>query len=191
MTNKIQVILVKAHWCPHCTRFMHIFNKARNDNNDKYEFTYYDFADDINFYDKNNNKKNDNDDNDDVGFCGNKDNFINNHKELYDLVEGYPTIFVKIDDDNKKHTIIEQTIIKNNDINNAVNQFIKNIEFGIKNIQSDNKIEYKNLEGGFCNINNHKNIEATIIDNNNFENKYKNKYMKYKEKYYKLKNNLL
>jgi thiol-disulfide isomerase/thioredoxin len=151
MENKVKVILAKASWCPHCTHFMPVFEKSTEDYGEKYEFSYYDFADDA--------------------ASPNKSNFENDHGELTNSIEGYPTVFVKI---NKSHIQVNPTLIRNNNINKAVEDFIKNIEDGRKTIMSGGKLEHINLEGGF-------------IEKNNI---FKNKYMKYKEKYYKLKNNL-
>jgi thiol-disulfide isomerase/thioredoxin len=151
MSNKIEVILAKANWCPHCTNFMPVFEKSTEDYGKEYEFSYYDFADDA--------------------ASPNKSNFDNDHGELSSLIEGYPTVFVKI---NKSHTQVNPTIITNNNIDKAVKDFIKNIQIGCKTIMSGGKVEHINLEGG--------SIEKNII--------FKNKYMKYKEKYFKLKNNL-
>ncbi len=151
MTNKTEVILAKASWCPHCVHFMPIFEKSSEDYGNKYKFSYYDFADDAP--------------------SPNKDNFENDHAELSNSIEGYPTIFLKTG--GGKHTQISPSIIKNNDINKAVKDFINNIENGYKSLLSDGKIKYINLEGGF--------MEDDFL--------FKNKYMKYKQKYLKLKNN--
>jgi thiol-disulfide isomerase/thioredoxin len=152
MTNKIKVILAKASWCPHCTHFMPIYEKAKEDYEDEYEFSCYDFADDAP--------------------NPNRSNFENDHGELVDLVDGYPTIFLK--KDNKTYTKIDPTIIRDNDKNKAVKEFKNNIENGKKTLESDRKEEHITLEGG-SSLN---------------EDIYKNKYMKYKEKYFRLKNNL-
>ena len=153
MTNRIEVILAKASWCPHCTHFMPIFEKANEDYGDQYKFSHYDFADDA--------------------ASPNKSNFEDDHKELIDLVDGYPTILLK--KDNKTHTKINPTIIKNNNIDKAVLEFRSNIENGLKTLESDRKVEHIKLDGG------------SLFN----EDIYKNKYMKYKEKYFKLKNKLL
>jgi len=150
MNNKPQVLLARAHWCHYCIDFMPIFEKAIMDHSDKYEFKNYDFADD--------------------GIMPNKDSFANDHSELVDKIEGYPTVFLKIKKDNKiLNSTVNTTRIINNDINKAVNEFIANIDKEYKTLSSDSKKEYF---GG-------------DLSSDNF---YKNKYMKYKEKYYKLKN---
>jgi len=154
MNNKSQVILARAHWCRFCEDFIPIFNKAKDDYSDKYEFHNYDFADNTP--------------------SPNKQDFINKYGgSLVDKIKGYPTIFLKIDEDGKDLYIdVNSTIIKNNDLNKAVKDFIKNIDNSHKTLLSDRKKEIINLNGGFNNES------------------YKHKYMKYKEKYYKLKNNL-
>jgi len=156
MSNKIKVILAKASWCPHCTNFMPIYEKVSEDYGDKYEFSHYDFADDAS--------------------SPNKANFENDHNELINSIEGYPTIILK---NNKSHITIEPTVIRNNNIEKAVSEFMNNIELGIKTLKSDRKKEYINLEGGYS-------ISREVLSKS--DDIFKHKYMKYKEKYHKLKN---
>ena len=151
MSDKIKVILAKASWCPHCSDFMPIYEKATENQGNKYEFNCYDFADDAP--------------------TPNKNNFEDDHRELVNLIDGYPTIFVKINDNS--HIKVDPTIIRNNDINKAVKEFINNIENGLKTLSSGRRKEYVRLEGGF-------------IENDEY---YKNKYIKYKQKYVELKKN--
>jgi len=152
MSIKTKVILAKASWCPHCDNFMPVYDKASEKYGENYEFSFYDFADDAP--------------------SPNKSNFEDEHQELVDLVDGYPTVFLKRD--NKTHTKINTSVIKNNNLEKAVNEFGNNIENGYKNLISDKKMEYISLGGG-------------LINNNDY---YKNKYMKYKQKYFELKNKL-
>jgi len=152
MSIKTKVILAKASWCHNCDNFMPVYDKASEKYGENYEFSFYDLADDAP--------------------SPNRSNFENDHQELVDLVDGYPTVFLK--KDNKTHTKINTSVIKNNNLEKAVNEFGNNIENGYKNLISDKKMEYISLGGG-------------LINNDNF---YKNKYMKYKQKYFELKNKL-
>ena len=154
MINKPQVILAKAILCPHCTQFMPIYEKASEDYGNKYDFSWYDFADDAPI--------------------PNKDNFENDHEGLVNIIDGYPTVIIKLN--NKSHVKVDPTLIRNNDINKAVKEFINNIENGLKTLSSGRRKEYISLEGGY-------NIEN--------DNLFKNKYIKYKQKYLKLKTSFI
>lgn len=163
--NNIVVILAKANWCGHCQRFSPVFEySSENYKNNEYlknyniKFESYDLADD-----------------------DEKRNFMLSHLKAYDKVDGYPTVLILINKDNKinYHNInhVEVENIKDKkQISSSSKIFIENISNALKSLNSENKSLFLQIGG---NINNNK----TLLS----EEKYRNKYLKYKSKYLNLK----
>lgn len=162
MDKNITVILVKASWCGFCKKFIKIYDKARDIHKsikffDNYNLIFedYDFA------------------NNDVEKL-----FSINHNNIINDIEGYPTIFIKLNNKNKntyhkiESTLVDPNININNQENEAAKRFLENIINCIKTLESDNASLFIQ-QGG------------TKSPNNSID--YYNKYLKYKSKYIKLK----
>ena len=167
MSKEISVIFVRANWCGHCRNFEPIFNETRqnyldNDFFKNYKMKFVDY---------------------DLESSEGKISFENSHREAKKLISGFPTIIIKISDNDETgkyhtidHTVVDSTVEKNKQHRKASNEFLNNLIDLIKTVNSDQKITYTH-EGRF---------------NNKFrtplsEKKLRNKYLKYKSKYLKLK----
>ena len=171
MSKEITVILARASWCGHCQNFEPIYNMAKKDNSNqnlmnkyKIEFKDYDMA------------------NDDV-----KTNFVLSHHDAMELVEGYPTVLLHINDKEKRtnkyytiaHTIANEQIKDDTaQIKDASKRFINNISNLIKSIDSDGKVLYTQAQSGGAIKNHQTSLQEEI---------YRKKYLKYKYKYLKFK----
>lgn len=161
----IKILLVKADWCGYCRMFVPIFNKAKEilrNKDSKFELTTYEFADEKqNILDK---------------YTKSKKEFIDNYGNLEKKIEGYPTIFMIVNnkDYNINTTSVDENIPKDKQIEDAANKFINNILQQYKTVTSERKDNYIAHIGG------------NILNNDII---YRNKYIKYKSKYLELCNN--
>jgi thiol-disulfide isomerase/thioredoxin len=167
MSKEISVILVRANWCGHCKNFEPIFDETKknyleNDFFKNYKMKFVDY---------------------DMESSEGKIAFENSHGDAQNLVNGYPTIIVKISDSDKKekyhtidHTVVDNSVEKKNQHQHASKKFLNKLIDLIKTVNSDQKITYTD-EGGF---NNKYRTSLTEIN-------FRNKYLKYKSKYLKLK----
>jgi len=161
----IKILLVKADWCGYCRMFIPIFNKAKEilkNKDSKFELTAYEFADE-----KQNNLEKD---------IKSKNDFLNNYSSLEKKIEGYPTVFMIVNDKdyNINTTSINENISKDKQLEDAANKFINNILQTHKTVTSDRKDNYIAHSGG------------NIFNNDII---YRNKYIKYKSKYLELSKN--
>ena len=158
----ISIVLAKAEWCGHCRSFQPIFKLSEKDikNNDylktmniKYEI--YDVDKD-------------------------KDSFIKKYgEERLNKIDGYPSAFVVIIENNKVNKFEEVNTTKEKEgktKEEASKDFIKNIEVKLKTMTSENKDKYINTDK----VNGQHGGGENIIN-------YRDKYLKYKNKYLELK----
>lgn len=162
---KIHIILTKAEWCIHCKHFTPIFNKT------------IDLKEEDNFF-KNVTFKEYILEKEDPTASSDLNKLNYDFPNLVDKIEGYPTIFIIINKDEKQIIDnINQTSIDNNNnseddqLTIAALEFLNNIKNKIKTMISDKKDLYLPQQGGFTNTN-------EII--------YRKKYIKYKSKYLEL-----
>ncbi len=165
----INIILTYADWCIHCKHFKPIYDKVENEikknkvlKKYKIDIKSYNFADE-----------------------SEKEKFEDNYNDLKDMVNGYPTVIMQYDIDNKKgNKTINTTIIDSKNINNktkdeleieASEEFINNIVNTLKTEMSEGKHLY--VQGGGDPYRNKKN-----------KNYYD--YVNFKLKYYELKNRI-
>jgi thiol-disulfide isomerase/thioredoxin len=160
MSNEITIILVKADYCGHCKNFLPIFEHSVSLSkthlpNVKFETIEMDPSivsnPEINFRKKYN-------------------------QELFDLVQGYPTILIKIIENNiEKYDEVNATRLENS-IESAATKFIENIKLKIKELEQleQRPVSKKEKQDGG-------NDQTNDLQ-------YKNKYIKYKNKYLQLKN---
>ncbi len=166
MPVEIRIVLAKASWCPHCTDFTPIFEKAKDKINSKKQLGG------VKIYLVSFELDNDNE----------KDRFINEYPGLIDFLEGYPTVYFQLKSDNgrPKTEFINHTISREqNDegIEKAAEEFIENIVNKYESIKSGKKEIVRVQKGGMRNF-------ITSLE----EEEYRNKYLKYKRKYLGLKN---
>lgn len=169
MSHKINVILAKASWCPHCVDFTPIyeFTKTKIKPGNQLDGCK------INFVSYELDKPNE------------ESKFRNEFPGLIDHLEGYPSVYFQMIDNktNKKKTeFINHSVAReqgDNGVEKAVDEFINNIVNKYKSILSGGKEEHITAQrGGMAKY-------MTL----NSEVKYRNKYLKYKLKYLELKNN--
>ena len=141
MDDNIKLILLKSSGCGHCTSFIPIFEKVKNSK--LYNCSIYDTED--------------------------KKNYVLFKDSYPDIIEKFdgavPTIYAIVND---KFQEVKSARVKgdsNEELNNAVDEFINNINNSIKTLQSENHTVYVQTGG------------------NKNEKYYKQKYIKYKTKY--------
>ena len=167
MSEKTDVILVKASWCGHCKIFEPIF-----DNTEKYMRKNAFFK-----------KKNVNLKSFDFGDENIKREFENEYGKVTQYIDGYPTVLVRYETKNNvKYTLVnttqqDESVKENHRLNSATEKFVENIKNGYDSllVQTGGNFEYK-LE---------KNLENLLS-----KTYYKKKYLEYKAKYVKLKNKI-
>ena len=141
--NNIQLILLKSENCGHCVSFTPIFQKAMEKK--ICEFKILDTAD--------------------------ENTNIILKKDYPDIVNKFdgavPTIYLMVG--GKVQEIKSTKVKEDEELDNAVSEFIKNVKNGIKTLKSSNHTTYVQAGGG-------KNEEKN-------EEYYKQKYIKYKTKY--------
>lgn len=163
--KEFTVILARAHWCGHCRNFEPIYEETRtNYMNDEFLSKYK-----VNFKDY------------DLANDDGKNNFTLNHLDAMNLISGYPTVLIHINDKNtNKYFPIDHTVINHNLADeqekktDASKRFMTNISNFIKSLESDNKFIYKQLQSGGA-IKKYK----TSME----EAEFREKYLKYKKKY--------
>ena len=166
--TEIKIVLVKANWCGHCKTFEPLYEEAKKKYK-KIDFLVNNITDFFKYDEKE------------------KENFTKDYSEkIFSSIVGYPTVLLivsdktKNKDDEDKHKIHEINTTKKTDSkteNEAVNEFLKNIEAKLRTILSPNKDTHVNtgvLNGG-----------GNVKNNTNYID-YKKKYYKYKNKYLKL-----
>jgi thiol-disulfide isomerase/thioredoxin len=168
MSKEITVILARAGWCGHCQHFEPIYKKTIEiHSNDKFLSKY-------NIIFKNYDLANDAD----------KTNFTINHLAAINMVEGYPTVLVNVNDKENKedkyytisHTVVDENIKEDEQHEEASKRFLVNIANLIKSLNSDSKVLY--IQTGGAMIKYKTSLKEEI---------YRNKYLKYKSKYIELK----
>ena len=172
--NKITIILIRAEWCGHCKNFEPIYKKAEEiyknaQNGSKTKKTNGEETnrEEIIEFLKEYDIKFENYDHSDESV---KNIYMINHGENKNQIEGYPTIFVKIEKNGiNEYKTINHTFDDSTQKKDAETRFLENIMNVIKTQKSDNKILY-------------------IQQGGNNDEIYKIKYQKYKSKYLKLKN---
>jgi thiol-disulfide isomerase/thioredoxin len=165
MTEKTDILLIKANWCGHCKRFEPIFKntEAIIKNNDF-------------FKDKNINLKSF-----DFAENGIKENFENEYGKVSKYIDGFPTVIIRHEKKNNvKYTLIDtahedETIKENKRLDHATHNFIKNIKNGYDSLTIQQGGNYEHM------------LEKTL-ENELSEMYYKKKYLHYKNKYLELKN---
>lgn len=167
MSKEISVIFVRASWCGHCRNFEPIFEKTKQNYLDNDFFKDYK----MNFVDY------------DLESPERKFSFESSHPDATKLISGFPTIIIKIADNDKigkyhtiEHTVVASKFKERDQHREASNEFLNNLIDLIKTVNSDQKITYTH----------------EVRFNNKFrtplsEKKLRNKYLKYKSKYLKLK----
>lgn len=170
MSHNITVILAKASWCPHCVDFTPIYKLAKEKikpkDIDNCQINFVSFE-----LDKN----------------GEKERFQQEYPGLIDFLEGYPTVYFQMTEKNgnsrPKTEFISHTTAKQGGVEQAVQEFVKNIINKYKSIKSDNKVEYTTVQKG----GQYRKMASNMTSMEEVE--YRNKYLKYKSKYLELKNN--
>lgn len=151
--NKVNIILLKASWCPHCVAFEPIYKKAISLSKQDKELDNVDFE----LIETSN----------DMEYMAIKKKY----DQIEKYVDGYPTVIYYTEINNKPiYKQIETTQAKigdENDIKLAAMSFLNNINNENKTIKSDNYDEYKQVQNG----------------GKHSEEYYKKKYLKYKNKY--------
>ena len=172
MSQKITVILARANWCGHCQNFEPVYDKSKSILKNHTELKNFDIK--FEDYDLANN---------DV-----KNRFMLSHFDALNKVEGYPTVFVKISDNNSNsnsnsnsnyhtisHTVVDESKTEKEQLTDASVRFLDNISNLIKSLNSDNKSKFIQTGGSTINY-------KTSLK----EEYYRKKYLKYKSKYLKL-----
>ena len=173
MSQEINVVLARANWCSHCKHFEPIFEHSKENyksvpelKNMNIEFKDFDLADE-----------------------NGKNSFMLSHFSAMDKIEGYPTVLVNIRTKNNNkyiivpHTVIDEKVKKNEQIEEASNRFINNISNSLKSDSSENKVLYTTQTGGSNSYGQDVYGNKTSL----IEEKYRAKYLKYKSKYLSLK----
>jgi thiol-disulfide isomerase/thioredoxin len=160
MSKDLKVILVKADYCGHCRDFLPIYEKAIELAEES--FSYAEFI--IEEMDKRINP---------IAY----ENFKSKYgEEILSKIEGYPTVVLIFEKDGKKiDTQIDHTVGEKNE---AAKRFLNNLNNKYNTLKSDSKKEFVSVnqqQGGDCKVNN---VE--------YNDKYKVKYIKYKSKYLSL-----
>jgi thiol-disulfide isomerase/thioredoxin len=135
--QQIDVILAHAHFCPHCTHFLPIFDKAEKEAK-KHEFLKdYDVTFEKYDFDPNN-----------ADAEKHEIDFNNEHPEIINNVDGFPTVFVKINKTDSKdgntYAVIPHAVDKTG-IDDAVKDFLDNIANEVKTIKSGGKEKFVNV----------------------------------------------
>lgn len=162
----IEIIFVMANYCGYCHAFKPIYENAKKSikkhkflKNYDVTFSEYDF-------DGNNEKAE-----------KHEIDFNNDHPEIINNVDGFPNVFVKINNktgDGNVYAVIQHTVNRNG-LNEATNNFLNNVANEIKTIESGGKEKYVTVEeqvGG----------NSMIEDVDGFD-----EYLKYKTKYLTMK----
>ena len=147
MDDNIHLILLKSEKCGHCKSFMPIFKEFKN--NKIYNCTVYDTEDEQKYT-----------------------LFKNNYPDIDKNFDGaVPTIYIIV---NGKFQEVKSSRVNGDgdeELNNAVNDFVNNINNSIKTLQSNNHTVYVQTAG---------NKNKEYYKNEEY---YKKKYIKYKIKY--------
>lgn len=156
--SKVNILLIKANWCPHCVAFEPIYKKARELSKSDKELQDFNFE----IVETTN----------DLEYTAIKKKYDKIEKYL----EGYPTV-IYYTEINKKpiYKQVDTTHAKigdEEDIKNTAKLFLDNVRNTNKTVNSDNYDEYKQVQTG----------------GKNTEEYYKQKYLKYKNKYLNSKN---
>lgn len=166
--DKLDVILVKASWCPHCVNFTPIYEKASEEASKRPELASID----INFYSY------------ELDNPTEQEKFKKDYPGLIDHLSGYPTVYFQMLDGKtkkKKTEFIDHSVVKREGEigkKEAVNEFIDNIVNKYKSIMSGGTEEYIRVQTGGM-----EKFQTSIS-----EVLYKQKYLKYKSKYLQIKN---
>ena len=158
-----------ASYCGHCHHFEPIYDKTSKIIKSNPFFKDYT----INFekYDFDESKTND---------YKTEHDFGETHPEIINNVEGFPTVFVKIDGlkgDGGSYSIIQHSVEKGDGENGAVNEFIDNIMNEVKTVGTNGKEKFLTVQHGGSN----EKGDCCKV-NNNFD-----KYIDYKAKYLMIK----
>lgn len=166
----IEVILAMANYCGHCHAFLPIFEKAEKMAKKHEILKDYDVNFEIYDFDSNNEKAK-----------KHEIDFNNEHPEIINNVDGFPTVFVKINGkkgDGNVYATVQHTIDKTG-VDDASNDFLDGIANEIKNIDSNGKEKYVNVNtqvggnnDGFNDYLNYKKKYLTmkkIMENTNFQ----------------------
>ena len=171
MSHQINIILAKASWCPHCVDFTPIYELAKERINSKQQLDNCKITFDSYELDKENQAS----------------EFKQKHPGLIDFLEGYPTVYFRMNELNNESNKIKTEFInhataKGQDekaLESAADEFIDNIVNKYKSILSGNKELHMRVQKG----------GMTDYMTSMSEVEYRNKYLKYKSKYLALKNN--
>jgi hypothetical protein len=173
----VDVVLASTTWCPYCTKFKEIFNKAQEqlnlENIQNCIVNYLCW---------------------DLDISRKKEEFIKKYPGIINYIEGYPTVIIlkKNGNNRPKMAIIPHSVAKTQGaqgIAEAIEVFNQNVINKLRDFDSDNKVEHVGAQhvraqhvraqsGGMYKY-------MTSME----EVGYRNKYLKYKSKYIKLKNN--
>ena len=174
-----KVLLVKAEWCGHCKHFLPIFAKANKEikkNTDKdIQFISYDTqTKDLIHHDEDD--KNDQ-------YKNKSSQLTYPYSEEIGEVDGFPTIFVIIENNNNNEKKILKDVLETR--GNDYAEFNKIVLASFEKLESNNNSDNKS-ETIFLKYNHNQSGGNKNKANKNYE----SKYLKYKSKYIELKNNL-
>lgn len=191
MPHKINIILAKASWCPHCVHFTPIYEMAQQKINSKQHLDNNEITFDSFELDKNEQML----------------AFKDKHPGLIDYINGYPTVYFKMTEKSNGKEKIEsiEHVIANGKhkkaIEEAAYEFINNIINKYKTLKSDNSELHISVPNhpnhpNHPNRPNRPNTPNRMIQRGGMQKfttsienaKYRDKYLKYKSKYLKLKN---
>ena len=136
--NNITIILTMASFCGHCHLFEPIFDKTIKAI--KSNPFFKDYTVKFEKYDFDENKTNDYKTEHDFGEI---------HPEIINNVEGFPTVFVKIEGlkgDGNSYSIIQHTVEKDDGEKGAINEFIDNIINEVKTIRTGGKEKFMTVQ---------------------------------------------
>ena len=190
MSKELSVILVRANWCGYCKNFEPIYNAAIKSykkidyfKDYKVEFKNYDIAEE-----------------------GVMDTLANNHREISDKIQGYPSVFVNLKNKpnsnlyfSVEHTIIDKKKYGDDDSDENGREHGREHEDEHEHEHEQEQEQYEEAASRFLqnivNVLKTHNSDGKILyiqggNNDNFNDEiYKKKYLKYKYKYLKLKKN--